>query len=142
MLDVNYLLVIVTLFMFIFSFLDIKYRLIPSVFTTSLLFIVLVLRLDNLEYGILALIFSVFIYELWSGMYGKDFGLADMKVMVIIGLLISDMRMFFVFIGLFMLFQFIYAVLWSKFVKSENLMPFIPCLYAVYLTLLMLGGFS
>jgi hypothetical protein len=121
------------------SIIDIKYKAIPSVALTGLLFIVAVMRIDNLYYGVLAVLFAWVIKDIIYDFNGLDFGMADIKIMAIIGLLTPTMNMFLIFIGIFSIFQFVYTLIWTWQVGADKERPFIPCLLAVYVELLLLG---
>lgn len=136
---ITWLVVLVLLFFLISSYLDIKYKAIPSVFLTSVLFIVFVLRPENLAFGIGAGIFAWFMKDVLS-IKDLEFGMADIKIMIIIGLLIPTMNLFLIYIGIFALFQFVYTIIWQVKIGNDGERPFIPLLTAVYLTLIMIGG--
>ncbi len=123
------------------SFLDLKYRAVPSVFLTAALFIVLIMRIENLQYGIMAFVFAWLIKDILS-IKNIEFGVADIKIMATIGLFIMTMNGFLIFIGIFALFQFVYTLAWQWRFGSDHERPFIPCLTAVYLTLILIGGIA
>ncbi len=122
------------------SFLDIKYKAVPSVLLTGFLFIVAVLRIENLQFGILAGLFAWVIKDLIYEWNGLEFGMADIKIMALIGLLIPSMNLFLVFVGIFSLFQFVYTLIWQWRMGNDKERPFIPCLLFVYITLIIIGG--
>lgn len=123
------------------SYLDIKYKAVPSIILTGTLFIVALLRIENLQFGILAGLFAWVIKDLIYEWNGLDFGMADIKIMIMIGFLIPTIEYFIVFAIVFSLFQFIYTLVWEwKFKGKEKERPFIPCLFAVYITLMIVGG--
>jgi len=124
------------------SIIDIKYKAIPSVALTGLLFIVAVMRIENLEFGVLAVLFAWIIKDLIADFSGMDFGMADIKIMGVIGLLIPTMNFFLIFIGIFAIFQLVYTFAWIKFVGGDTERPFIPCLLAVFVALMLIGGFA
>lgn len=136
---IDFLIILVLGGLIIASLLDLKYRAVPSVALTSLLFIVLIMRIENLQFGIAAFVFAWLIKDILSLKY-IEFGVADIKIMAIIGLLISTMNEFLIFIGIFALFQLIYTLAWQWRFGSDNERPFIPCLLAVYIALLVIGG--
>lgn len=137
---IDWLLWIVLGVLIIASFLDLKYKAVPSVLLTGLLFIVAIMRIENLGFGILAGIFAWFIKDLIDDFNGLDFGMADIKILIIIGFLIPTMNFFLIFIGIFSLFQFVYTLVWQWRVGGDVERPFVPCLLAVYITLLLIGG--
>jgi len=126
-------------FLILVSILDIKYKAIPSVFSSAMLFAVLLLRPDNLIYGVLCLVFAIMIRDLLDDVAGMSFGLADIKILIIMGLLLTNFSSLMLMIFSFLFFQFAYTFLWKWKIKNEEEIPFIPCLLAVYITLLIVG---
>jgi len=122
------------------SFLDLKYKSVPSVLLTGLLFLVAIMRIENLAFGILAGIFAWLIKDLINDFNGLDFGIADIKILIVIGFLVPTMNFFLIFIGIFSLFQFVYTLVWQWRVGGNIERPFVPCLLAVYVALLLIGG--
>ena len=135
----DWLLILVLGVLMIASLLDLKYKAVPSVALTSMLFIVVIMRIENLHFGIAAFVFAWIIKDLLS-IKNIEFGVADIKIMAIIGLLISTMNGFLIFIGIFALFQLVYTLAWQWRFGSDHERPFIPCLLAVYIALLFIGG--
>ena len=136
---IEWLIIFVLAILILSSYLDIKYRAIPSVFLTSLLFIVFIARPENLVFGIGAGIFAWFMKDVLS-LKELEFGMADIKIMIIIGLLINTMNWFLIFIGIFALFQFVYTVIWQVIIGKDDERPFVPLLTCVYIVLIMIGG--
>lgn len=122
------------------SFLDLKYKAIPSVLLTAFIFIVAILRIENLQFGILAGLFGWVIKDFIFEWQGLEFGMADIKVLAIIGLLIPNMFNFLIFIGIFSIFQLVYTMVWQWRVGKDKERAFIPCLLAVYIALMLIGG--
>jgi len=137
---INWLIWVVLGALLIASFLDIKYKQVPSVFLTGLLFLVAVMRIDNLQFGILALIFAWLMKDLIFETNGLDFGMADIKIFGILGLLVSTMNMFLIMIGIFAIFQLAYTLLWKWKVNKDEEMPFIPVLAFVFIAMVFVGG--
>lgn len=134
---INFLIWIVLGCLIIASFLDLKYKAIPSVFLTGLLFLVTLVRIDFIQFGILAGIFAWVIKDILS-IKEIEFGMADIKIMIIIGLMIHTMEMFLLFIGVFALFQFAYTLIWTWKIGEDKERPFVPCLLAVYITMMII----
>ena len=134
---IDWMLILVLGTLIVASYLDLKYRAVPSVFLTSILFIVLVMRIENLQFGVMAFVFAWFMKDVLS-IKQMEFGVADIKILTMIGLLISTMNGFLIFIGIFAIFQFIYTLVWQWKVGSDKERPFIPCLLAVYIALLLI----
>jgi hypothetical protein len=122
------------------SFLDLKYKAVPSVLLTGMIFAVLLLRPDNLLFGVIAGVFAWIIRDLISDVAEMEFGMADIKIMIIIGLLLANFTSLMIMIGAFSIFQFAYTVIWRWKVAKDGEMPFIPCLLAVYISLILVGG--
>jgi prepilin signal peptidase PulO-like enzyme (type II secretory pathway) len=127
------------LILFILALIDLKYKAIPSVFLTLILFVMLVIRFENLKYGLLAGVFAYLVYELTT--YNKtQFGVADIKVMIMIGLLIGNLFNFLIFLGCFGVGQLVYVFINLKYSKNNNTeLPFIPMFFALYITM-AIGG--
>ena len=100
------------------------------------------MRIENLQFGILAGIFAWAIKDLIYEWNGLEFGMADIKILVTIGLLIPTMNFFLIFIGIFSLYQFVYTLVWQWRIKGDIERPFIPCLLAVFVTLMIIGGIA
>jgi len=124
------------------SYLDIKYKAVPSVILTSMIFVVLLLRPENVYFGLVAFVFAILIRDLINNVAGLDFGNADIKIFIVMGLLIGNLQNFFLLILIFLIFQFVYTLMWRWKVSKEDEMPFIPCLTAVYLAMVLVGGFA
>lgn len=122
------------------SFLDLKYKAVPSVLLTGMIFAILLLRPDNLLFGVIALVFGIMIQDLISDVAGMEFGRADIKILIIMGLLLTNFTSLMIMIIMFLIFQFAYTVVWRWKVAKTGEMPFIPCLLAVYIALIFVGG--
>ncbi len=90
-------------------------------------------------YGVSAGIFAWFMKDVLS-LKELQFGMADIKIMIIIGLLIPTLNSFLIFIGIFALFQFVYTILWVVKIGNDDERPFVPLLTSVLITLMMIGG--
>jgi hypothetical protein len=131
------LLVIVGLFLAIVSVLDLRFRVLPSVLLTTMLFVVAFLNPANLWFGIMSYIIA---YLLWE----FDFfsGTADIKVMTTLGFMIPTTTWMFVLMFLTVLFGLIWKIIIRfglKKSKKEDY-AFLPVFVFVYLALLILGG--
>ena len=136
----DFLIYVVLGVLIIASFLDIKYKAVPSVVLTAMIFAVLLLRPDNLLFGVIAFVFAFMIKDLLDDIAGMSFGVADIKILVIIGLLLANFSSLMIMIICFLFFQFFYTLVWRWKVSKEEEMPFIPCLLAVYITLMLVGS--
>ena len=134
---ISFVLFIVLGVLIIASYLDLKYKAIPSILLTGTIFILLILRPENLIFGIILLAFGL-LMEDFLIMNKTEFGLADIKVLVILGLLLSTMSNLFITLLVFIAFQFVYTIVW-KIKMGEEEMAFVPCLTAIYIALMILG---
>ena len=127
---------IVADFLLISSIIDWKLKALPSIFLTAMLFAVAVLNPANLWFGIMAFIIAYLLYE-------ADFysGWADVKVMTILGFMISTTNWLFALILLSVCYGFVWKVLIKWRLRKEKDIAFLPVFLFVYLTLLLLGGF-
>jgi len=137
---IDFLLVGVLIVLFVASIIDIKYRKIPSVVLTGLLLVVLMLRLENIAFGLIALVFALLVKDLISDFSGMEFGVADIKILATIGLLVNSFSGLAILFASFGVLQFAYTLIWRWKISSEGEMPFIPLLFAVYIILLIFGA--
>jgi len=124
------------------SYLDLKYKAVPSVFLSGLIFVCLLLRPQNLLFGVILLAFGLMIKDLIDDVAGLDFGNADLKILVVIGLLFASSHVMFLFVIVFAIMQLAYTTLWRTLVSKDDHIPFVPCLLAIYVTLLLMGGLA
>ena len=122
------------------SYFDLKYKAVPSIFLSGTIFVCLLLRPNNLLFGVIAFVFAIMIRDLIDDVAGMEFGIADIKIFIIMGLLLADFTGLMIMILCFIIYQFIYTFLWRWRIKNQKEMPFIPCLTAIYITLIMTGG--
>ncbi len=106
------------------------------------LFVVAVMRIDNLYFGVLAGLLAWIIKDLIADFSGLDFGMADIKIMIMMGLMIPTMNFFLIFIGVFAIFQLAYTLVWEWQIGGDTERPFIPCLLAIYIGMVLIGGFA
>ena len=135
---------IVFAFLLIISLIDLKTKKVPAFLTTALIFAIAMVNMANIQFGLIHLGFGVLAFIFAYMIYELDFigGVADIKVIVIIGMMVSSIPYFFMAIILIMLLG-----MGSKFVwryglrKSEGSeIPFIVSLWAVYTVLWISGG--
>lgn len=126
------------------SIIDWKFKKMPSVILTGLIFVVALVHFDQFQNGLISLSFGTlaFLYALM--LYEANFvgGIADVKVLTSIGLMINSMSMFFIFLIAVVIFGFGYKLIFRYALKRDKKeeIPFIPCLYAIYITLFIIGG--
>jgi hypothetical protein len=121
------------------SYLDLKYKAVPSVLLTGMIFAILVLRSQNILFGIAGFVFAILIQDLLNDMAGMEFGVADIKVFAMIGLMLSNFTGLMIMIACFLVFQFVYTLVWKWKVSKEDQIAFIPCLWMVYIALMVAG---
>lgn len=116
------------------SLIDLKTRQIPSIFLTGILFITFSLNLSTLPFLLLTGIVAWLLYE--ADFYG---GIADVKVMLILGATITSLNYEFLLIILTLLFGFAWKLIWFFKLKASDKdeIPFIPVFLLVYIALLV-----
>lgn len=127
--------IIVLVALLIFSIIDIRFKAIPSVFTTTLLFILAILESDNLRFAIILFVFGLLLYDV-----GYFNGIADLKAMAIIGFLIPTFNYLVIFILTFMFIGFLYTLFMRIYIKEKGEMPFIPPIFISYLLFYIFVG--
>ena len=127
--------VVLLILLGIIAVIDWKFHAVPSVLLTGLLLATLMLNTNNLVFGACAGLLMLLVYELDKGRTG----IADFKVMMIIGLMISTVSGFFFFATTLAVFQLVYVYLLRVITKYDGEIPFIPCLWAVYILLYTVG---
>lgn len=137
---IDWLVWVVLAVLILASYLDLKYKAVPSVFLSGLIFVVLLMRPQNLLFGAILLAFGIMIKDLIDDVAGLDFGNADLKILVVIGLLFASSHVMFLFLVVFSIMQFVYTTLWRTKISKDDHIPFVPCLLAVYVTLMLVGG--
>lgn len=128
-------LIIVGLFLVVFSIIDLKTHAIPSIFLTAGLFMVAVLNPANLWFGIMGFIMAYLLFE-------ADFfsGIADIKIMAMLSFLVCTTNWFFLMILLTVVYGFVWKALIKWRFKKEKECAFIPVFLIIFLTLAMMGG--
>jgi len=129
---INPILIFFTFFLIGISILDYKYKAIPSTVLTAMIFILLFIKFDNLQW---ALILGALGLMLWELAYENEssFGMADVKVMVMLGFFISNLALMSVFLIIFSFGQLIYLIVMRQFFKSSQEVPFIPFFLGLWL---------
>ena len=131
------LLYIVFAFLIIASIIDWKVRVLPSIFLTAMIFTVAVLLPQNLWFGVMAFIVSYLLYE--SEFFS---GIADIKIMSMLGFMVSTTNYLFLLIILTVVFGFIWKVFIKWRLPKEKDCAFIPTFVFVFIALYLLGGFA
>ena len=139
---IEWLIWIVMGFLAIVSIIDFKFKAIPSIFLTSMIFAVAVLNPANLWFGAMGFIMAFLLYE--GGFFS---GVGDIKIMTLIAFMLSTTNELFLFIFLTLFFGVVWKGLWhwrfkSKRKKLPDEFPFIPVFFFVYLALYLVGVFG
>lgn len=121
-------------FFVLVSLLDLKFRIVPSVLNTGMIFVVAVINIQNLPYAVLSLILAVLFMDL-----DVQRGLGDLKAMVVLGFMIPTMQTFFVYIIVLVVIGTIYTLLMRKIAHQRGEFAYLPVFLVVYLSLLF-GG--
>jgi hypothetical protein len=133
----EWLLIIVGIYLLIASIIDWKLKSLPSIFLSSILFVVAFMFPQNVWFGIMTFILAFLLYE--AGFFS---GIADIKIMTMLGFMVSTINWLFVLI----LLSVCYGLVWKVFVKwrlpKEKDCAFIPVFLFVYFTFYLLGGLS
>jgi len=118
------------LVLILITIMDIRKREFPAILTTSLLFVVAIINISNIEFGVLAFILGWLLLDI-------DFigGVGDLKVITVMGLFVSSMGMFLLFTMLILIFGTVYKLLMIKIMKQKDETAFIPALLTVFITL-------
>lgn len=129
------ILLIFGIILLIFSIIDWKVKAIPSIFLTAMLFTVAFLYPANLWFGIMAFIMAYLLYE--AEFFG---GVADIKIMAMVGFMISTTNWLMLYIGLIMIFGMAWKSIYKIRMRRSKQCPFVPVFLFVYIALYILGG--
>ena len=134
---IDWLVWIVLGFLLIVSLIDWKLKVLPSIMLTGMLFVVAVLNPANLWFGIMTFIVAYLLYE-------ADYfsGVADIKVMTIVGFMVASTNFLFGLILLTVWFGLVWKVLIKWRTKNQEDVAFLPVFFFVYVALMLLGGFA
>lgn len=133
--------ILVFLAIAIFAYLDWKSHAVPSFATTTVILALLLINPENLIWGISAFTFGWLLYE-FDFLGGRFFGgIADVKVVTIIGLMISNLQQFATLMIATTGFSVILSIIlyYKNNKKIPDEIPFIPVLLLVYVAVLIVG---
>jgi len=128
----------------IIALIDWKFKEVPSIFLTGILLVALIVPLQNLNiglnhmmFGILALVYGWMLYE--ANFVG---GVADIKVIAIMGSVVGSLKMFLIMMALIVIFGIAYKMVFKYILKRDESeeIPFIPALYTVFIAMMIIGG--
>lgn len=123
----------------VFAFLDWRSHAVPSFMTTSVILALLLIQPSNLIWGVSAFVFGWLLFE-FDFLGGRFFGgIADVKVVTIIGLMISNLQQFATLMIATTGFSVILSIIlyYKNNKKIPDEIPFIPVLILVYVAVLM-----
>jgi len=131
----NFLIPIVAVFLIFVSIIDWKTKQIPSIILTGMLFVVLILNPTHVLLGIASFVIAWLLYE-------ADFisGIADIKATVIVGLMLSSLSWFFLYVLLLCAYGLFWKVLIKWRMKRAKKIAFLPVFLFLFITLWILGG--
>ena len=136
--------IVILIILAIVSLIDFKFKKIPAFFLTGIILTVALTHFYDFNVGLISLSMGILAFVYARALYEIEFigGLADVKVMAIIGLMINSIQMFFTFMLLVVLFGMAYKLTFRYILKRKDNeeIPFILCLFFVYLTLFLIGG--
>lgn len=129
------LLIVIGVMLLITSIIDIKFKAVPSVILTSMILILLVLRSENLNFGILGFIMALLLYE-----FDYFSGIADIKVFTAISLMIPQLHILFGFLLVVVILGlFLKGLIRWKF-KDKTEFAFLPVFFIAYIVMCLVGG--
>lgn len=125
--------IVITILLAMIVAFDLKTKKVPSIFTTAIILMLCIINIQNIPFGIIAFVFAWFLYEF-------DFikGLADVKVITIIGLMCSSLVGIFALIIFVAVYGAIYQIAFRVILKKEEHAFTLP-LFLIYLTMLILS---
>lgn len=126
-------------FLLIASIIDWKFKAISSIVLTAMLFAVAVLNPANLWFGIMAFIVAYMLFEAYFFS-----GVADIKIMTMLGFMIHTTNYLFGLILMTVCFGFIWKVMikYKLKKKDDDQIAFIPIFFFIFMALWLLGGFA
>ena len=129
--------IVVLIFLVFISILDWRFKAVPSIFMTGMLFAVAIVNYQNILFGALAFIFAILLTEF--EIEGKSTrGVADTKATVIVGLMVATIPDFLLYVGLIAIFQLVYVIA-LRAISKERYIPFLPVYAIVYIVMMLVG---
>ena len=132
------LLIIFSFFLLVVSILDWKFKAVPSILLTSVLFVLLFIRFENIQWVMILGVFSLLIWEFSVG-NNVSFGVADIKVMAMFGFFINNLISMSIFLVLFGIGQVFYLFILRRNGNKE--VPFIPFFLLLWIIGVLGGSF-
>jgi len=130
-------LIVFTILLGIFALIDLKYKAVPSVLLTGSLILLTFIRFSHFKYVLILTLFGLLLWE-FAHENEVAFGIADIKILAMIGFFIGNIGSMVTFLLVFSISQVLYLFVMRKYTKFEEI-PFIPMLFAIWIGGL-LGG--
>lgn len=122
----------------IFAIIDIKYKAIPSVLTTAVILGLILINHNNMVWGIAGAIFGLLLYEFNFSNERYFGGIADIKILAIIGLMINNIFEFSQMMLILMGFGVLISIIrfyYYKDKKRPKEFAYVPILFLTYIIL-------
>jgi hypothetical protein len=136
--------IVVLIMLSIVSIIDFFTKKIPSALLTGMVFMVAIVNMAEVTFGMIHLAFGILAFLFAWMIYEVSFigGMADVKIIALLGMMINSIPNFFIMIGFIMVFGFLYKLFWRFIMKKQDKeeVPFLPCLLIVYILLYTGGG--
>jgi len=136
--------IIVFALLFIISLIDLRTKQVPAFLTTAIIFMIAMVNMTEVQFGLIHIGFGVLAFIFAYMLYEMNFigGIADIKVLVIIGMMVRTIPIFFLFMLLVLIFGIAYKLTWRYILKKPDdaEVPYIISLWAVYIILWSNGG--
>lgn len=135
---------VVGILILIVSIIDFFIKKVPSALLTGMLFLVAIVNMTEVTFGMIHLSFGIIAFIFAWMVYEAKFigGVADLKIIALLGMMVNSIPTFFIMIGLVMLLGFLYKLFCRFILKKEDKeeVAFLPVLFVVYLILYIGGG--
>jgi len=121
----------------LFAIIDIRKKAIPSVFLTAVLFVLAFVRFLNFHWAVVMSLLGLLLWEFSEG-NKVAFGVADIKVMAMLGFFVSSAYSMLIMMLMIGIGQFLYINGLRSGLKVKEV-PFLPFFFIVYVIGLATG---
>lgn len=124
------LVIAVGLFLLSISIIDIKLKEIPKILTSAVILVLLMVNMQNIAFGIIAAMFGLLLLEI-----GKIGGVADIKALAILGLMVSNIFQLFIFLIIVSLVGMFYEIIMEYIFKKKHKedLAYIPIYFITFI---------
>jgi len=124
------LVIAVGLFLLSISIIDIKLKEIPKILTSAVILVLLMVNMQNIAFGIIAAMFGLLLLEI-----GKIGGVADIKALAILGLMVSNIFQLFIFLIIVSLVGMFYEIIMKYIFKKKHKedLAYIPIYFITFI---------